>query len=233
MKTILLLIDERPSQKPMLKFLGNSIVGAMHSQREKFRSDKVWREVLQGFYDDFTGCLPKDKLRQRSLIYGNTDSLAVPTKMHLNFKPLLEKGYRIRMKFRFKWLYVYNAQKWIGATDKGEIEAHGFPRLGPSKPPIIDQYRGFLFERLKKAKSKPDRMRILRHPESVARQLKPPSPKENPKLYTVRVNKRGNECYSTNLLEIWDRIPIGISSFVFSKTEVTPMINEMVSTFKP
>ncbi len=165
MREFLELTSQHPKQKPMLKHLANSLIGEMASNNNFLRRQNIYEQIVGGFAQEFANYL--STLPNRP-VFVHTDGWLAPASSRV--QPL--NGYEVRVKHRYRWVIVYDAQKTLGVLDKEppRVECRGFPKFSSSYPSILRWARDRFYEEL--ASSNVERAKvILRDPRGYMRKL--------------------------------------------------------------
>lgn len=194
--------------KSFMKSIGNSLAGIQYSLNEHWRNDDIFEKIVNTF-----GSKVKNILNSREdVVYTNTDCWIVPK----NSPPIALEGYDIKADYEFKFLYIYNQNKWIGLTKEG-VKFKGFRRLNSTNQKIFYYVREEILEKLSKASDSEEFKELLDDTKKLAsktiKNLKK-FPKEDLKI-TIR--KTDEYCKNLEYADIWNQLKIGFNEIFIDK----------------
>jgi len=227
---LMCLLKQFPDQKRMIKFLGNTLVGAMKDRRNYYRNEQIWFDVVDGFSQRFKKII--DDVKPTPILYVNNDCVCVK-------EPIfdLEKGtqktvdgitYTIKLDRFFEWVHFYHVNKWIGKTKQG-IETRGFTRLNSQKPRILLTVRELINEKLMTINKPKMVLKLLNNPEKLisADKIKELM-RKNPKGQMIMIYKNSDTCDKIDFLDRWHTLKIGFNDVLLDKRQVDKLIKDLV-----
>ncbi len=194
--------------KPFMKSIANSLFGVQYSLNEHWRNDDIFEIIVKNVAKKVGDIIENRK----DVVYSNTDCWIIPQE-----SPKIEiKGYNIKTNHEFKFLYIYNNNKWIGKT-KERIEFRGFKRLNSTNLKMLYSAREEILSKLFKTKDKEEFKELLDDTEKlVSKTLKKIKkfPKEDLKI-TIR--KTDEYCKNLEFASVWNRLKIGFNDIYYGK----------------
>lgn len=212
--------------KPFIKGISNPLVGSQYSQNEFFKDEQIFDKIVGVVASKVKNILNKRK----DIVYINTDCFVCPKNSP---KPEIE-GYEIKKDYDFKFLYIYNQNKWIGKTIDGKVVYRGFKRFNSNQPKIFYIAREEIISRIKKSKDKEEFMEIINNSEKLVSKTIRKLKKFPEEYFSIKVRKKDDYCRDIALASLWKKLNIGFSNIYLDEKDgyVIKLNKNTIKTYK-
>lgn len=197
-KHLLTLLRVYPSVKPFFKKVGNALIGYMHDQKNYFRNDSIWYNIVTNFNNIMLKNIPEN------IIWANLDGF-----MTLNPYEKQIEGYNIRVKDLFRWLYVFNPNKYIAITNLNEVKMIGFRKTKIKALELAyEDFKDIVLEKM-----------------NVIETLKTLKISQKDENWKIKIRKVSNTVSNLDYLDIWEDLPEGFHDYIVKNERREDYIN--------
>lgn len=209
-KTMRELVEyaKNPKLKGYAKFLANVMIGSMRDQKNNFKNEELWMEILNLAHNEVLKIFNSVK---KDCIYANTDCFIVP-----EGKELKHEFYELKDKYGFEWIVIYDSNKILGKTKEGEIVKRHFNKY--FKCDLIRKADEEIEKLL--VKIEPDKIiDLLNNPIELTKDALKLLNKKNEKLMKIKIRKTSSICDGANaeFSFIWEKLKYGFNDLYLTE----------------
>lgn len=202
LKFILSERNKHPNIEQFVKWCANATIGDMNYTDALLYDKKIICDVWLTFEK-----VMKDWIKEigiKNIIYAYTDCIFTELKSVKS-----PKNYEISLKHKFKWINIYNIQRYIGLNEDNKIIRVHFNR--PLKIKLFDY-----LDKLINKKLEHNPYDFLKNPKLDIDFKNLPD-----EIYEILVFKKDDICKNIEYLELWEYLNYGLNVVFLSKTGLT------------
>lgn len=214
------LMIYKPEAKRGLKKIAVALIGYMNDKTNYFSNPSVWKMVIETFNNTML-----DATKGLNMVWANTDGFMIkedPKYTDKDIRQVTEYlksfGYELNLEEDYKYIKIYNPNKYIGVTSDGIVVMKGITYGN------IDG----LYEITLRLKTELQKTLDL---DEALNNLKINDILVNDELWTLTVKKTNDECRKEDFLEIWEDLEIGFNDVVLTKQQRTDKVYDWKRQF--